>query len=74
MLRSESGPKRGTRHPGKTKSWWDGVSSRSEPGDDETTSSPATARPTVGFASKFVCAMILPQVHLRKPCYDFSFL
>ena len=21
-----------------------------------------------------VCAMILPQVHLRKPCYDFSFL
>ena len=22
----------------------------------------------------FVCAMILPQVHLRKPCYDFSFL
>lgn len=23
---------------------------------------------------QLVCAMILPQVHLRKPCYDFSFL
>ena len=22
----------------------------------------------------FIVSMILPQVHLRKPCYDFSFL
>ena len=22
----------------------------------------------------YVVLMILPQVHLRKPCYDFSFL
>jgi hypothetical protein len=27
-----------------------------------------------GVCCNFVCAMILPQVHLRKPCYDFSFL
>ena len=24
--------------------------------------------------SESIIAMILPQVHLRKPCYDFSFL
>jgi hypothetical protein len=30
--------------------------------------------PSLGLALQFVCAMILPQVHLRKPCYDFSFL
>ena len=30
--------------------------------------------PRLGLALQFVCAMILPQVHLRKPCYDFSFL
>ena len=23
---------------------------------------------------KGICLMILPQVHLRKPCYDFYFL
>ena len=30
-----------------------------------------------GFAGRTCCeatTMILPQVHLRKPCYDFSFL
>ena len=27
-----------------------------------------------GLLQPRVCAMILPQVHLRKPCYDFSFL
>ena len=27
-----------------------------------------------GVCCNSVCAMILPQVHLRKPCYDFSFL
>ena len=38
------------------------------------------ARPRVrvyGFAGRSagqVSTMILPQVHLRKPCYDFSFL
>ena len=28
------------------------------------------------FSTSFniLCVMILPQVHLRKPCYDFSFL
>ena len=37
---------------------------------------PRSARrnPSLGLALQFVCAMILPQVHLRKPCYDFSFL
>ena len=24
--------------------------------------------------SEWIPVMILPQVHLRKPCYDFSFL
>lgn len=35
---------------------------------------PPTLKPILG---SFCCAgstMILPQVHLRKPCYDFSFL
>ena len=27
-----------------------------------------------GWFVKFVSEMILPQVHLRKPCYDFYFL
>ena len=36
-------------------------------------------RPARGVSNGFagrprVSAMILPQVHLRKPCYDFSFL
>ena len=40
-------------------------------------------QPETGEFQKEVCAdgflfyqvsMILPQVHLRKPCYDFSFL
>lgn len=38
-----------------------------------------TLRPWVvnmfaGRSAKQVSTMILPQVHLRKPCYDFSFL
>ena len=33
-------------------------------------------RPESQFArgSEWIPVMILPQVHLRKPCYDFSFL
>ena len=31
-------------------------------------------RKSVRRVYRSVCAMILPQVHLRKPCYDFSFL
>lgn len=27
-----------------------------------------------GRSARQVSTMILPQVHLRKPCYDFSFL
>ena len=27
-----------------------------------------------GRSAEQVSTMILPQVHLRKPCYDFSFL
>lgn len=27
-----------------------------------------------GLSAGQVSTMILPQVHLRKPCYDFSFL
>ena len=27
-----------------------------------------------GWHSSQIVRMILPQVHLRKPCYDFSFL
>ena len=31
--------------------------------------------PKVHYVLEAVCVrMILPQVHLRKPCYDFSFL
>ena len=42
-------------------------------------SPPASARSPGGRKRvrrvyRSVCAMILPQVHLRKPCYDFSFL
>jgi hypothetical protein len=36
---------------------------------------PLPARPlTSSRLSERVSTMILPQVHLRKPCYDFSFL
>jgi hypothetical protein len=29
---------------------------------------------TLGDRFGLIDSMILPQVHLRKPCYDFSFL
>jgi hypothetical protein len=40
---------------------------------------PASASPAfndmfAGHSAEQVLTMILPQVHLRKPCYDFSFL
>ena len=34
----------------------------------------ATSSLFTGFGMVFFMSMILPQVHLRKPCYDFSFL
>lgn len=34
----------------------------------------ARKRGTTGSQCGFDNSMILPQVHLRKPCYDFSFL
>ena len=39
--------------------------------------SPSPPRPSRTFIHSEACGcvrMILPQVHLRKPCYDFSFL
>ncbi len=34
-----------------------------------------TIRKSVDRLDRVVCVvMILPQVHLRKPCYDFTFL
>ena len=34
----------------------------------------ASPKTTRVHGSESILAMILPQVHLRKPCYDFSFL
>ena len=43
-----------------------------------TASSPKGKKRSVGGQQSYRCglidSMILPQVHLRKPCYDFSFL
>ena len=33
-----------------------------------------TPPPLLGCKKEKMASMILPQVHLRKPCYDFSFL
>ena len=35
---------------------------------------PARSRSPFARGSEWIPVMILPQVHLRKPCYDFSFL
>ena len=35
---------------------------------------PAARKPKFARGSEWIPVMILPQVHLRKPCYDFSFL
>ena len=35
---------------------------------------PCYRREFTGFDLFYLVSMILPQVHLRKPCYDFSFL
>ena len=35
---------------------------------------PALYNVSAGRSAGQVSTMILPQVHLRKPCYDFSFL
>lgn len=35
---------------------------------------PAFVDAFAGRSAEQVSTMILPQVHLRKPCYDFSFL
>ena len=41
---------------------------------DERASPPSVLNVFAGRAALQVSTMILPQVHLRKPCYDFSFL
>ena len=38
------------------------------------TSFPESIDEFAGFLLGRFSTMILPQVHLRKPCYDFSFL
>ena len=44
-------------------------------GIDAKSPSPPRASPRFVHVVRFGCVrMILPQVHLRKPCYDFSFL
>ena len=41
----------------------------------EAASSPrCVVNASAGRSARQVSTMILPQVHLRKPCYDFSFL
>ena len=35
---------------------------------------PTRSRSPFTRGSEWIPVMILPQVHLRKPCYDFSFL
>ena len=34
----------------------------------------SVVRTNIIVSMDFFMLMILPQVHLRKPCYDFSFL
>ena len=51
--------------------------SRAPPEEGRGSPRPATKESAAGqFArgSEWIPVMILPQVHLRKPCYDFSFL
>ena len=44
-------------------------------GENLETDSRTTYRQTRVYFFVWMCVlMILPQVHLRKPCYDFSFL
>ena len=49
------------------------TSSSSTDGKPPTSDSTCDAR-SLAVTSVYVTRMILPQVHLRKPCYDFSFL
>ena len=53
----------------------DRVGPKKERGENLETDSWTTYRQTrVYFFVWMYVLMILPQVHLRKPCYDFSFL
>ena len=53
----------------------DRVGPKKERGENLETDSWTTIRQTRVNVFVWMCVlMILPQVHLRKPCYDFSFL
>ena len=50
------------------------VCTRAREGHARTSIPAGTASTSVHVVLRFRVRMILPQVHLRKPCYDFSFL
>ena len=47
---------------------------RPDPGNPSRRAAHEKTKSWFARGSEWIPVMILPQVHLRKPCYDFSFL